>query len=127
MFRHIFTVKQSKHQPEIEVGLDMPETTDDLEGWYTRVHAKDDDDLKRKINKLALNDFTVKAQAWKRRNWEKDISEYKYDAPVTRGPAVPTIDCSEIEYTEEQVKHFLSKGWRLTNVHELPFDITKIL
>ena len=119
MATHIFKVKADKdavsveHSVEMTVGLEA-------EDWEHLVAGTDDDILQRVLD-LAIDAWTVKCQAFLRKNSDKDAAAFRYGLKTSRTRVVVQkvrIDATAMKLNREQIDALVAEGAEVYNIPE---------
>ena len=121
MATHIFKVKADKDAVAVEHSVIFPDSLDVNE--WTHLIEGDDEAVKARIIDLAMADWTVKCQAFLRKNSDKDASDFQYGAKVTRTRTVVQkirIDATELGLDRAQIDALVAGG---AEVHNIPEEL----
>lgn len=104
MAQHTFSVKKERGAESQEFSIAAPTSTDSVE-WESMISYSSPEDLQSKISDLALQSWTIKAQA-AFRNSGTEPTDYVYGAKVTRARVV----VEDAGFTPEQIEALKAKG-----------------
>lgn len=120
---HIFKVKQDKNAVAVEHSVQEPlslNNVDLVDDWGHLVEGNTEQ-IHDRIIDLAMADWTVKCQAFLRKNPSLDASDFRYGAKVSRTRVViqkVRIDATEQKLNREQIDGLTSAGAEVYNIPE---------